>query len=296
MIRNSGARCRAASLCALLLMAAAACSREAHPAREYQLSGQILAIEPETQELLVKHEDIKGFMPAMTMTYTVSDAALLKDRVAGDLITATLQVAPEAAYLTAITKTGSAPIPDDARTTIPAAANVHVLQAGDAVPGTSLIDQDGREISLDDFKGSATAVTFIYTRCPLPQFCPLMDRRFAEVQKLAAADPALAGKVRLLSVSFDPKFDRPEALRAHAKKLGADPAVWRFATAGEEVVDRFAAEFGVNVIREKDGTITHNLRTAVIDPTGHVRSIVDNNAWAAEELVASLRDAIVSSR
>src|SRR5436190_11882142 len=263
--------------------------------RTYQLTGQILVVKPETREVLVKHEDIPGFMPAMTMPYVVSDAAILKDRAAGDLITATLKVASDGAYLSAITKTGSAPLPEDARTTIPAAANVHLLHAGDTVPQTTLTDQDGRAISLLNFKGSAAAITFIYTRCPLPQYCPLMDRRFAEVQKLAAGDPALAGKIRLLSVSFDPKFDRAEMLKAHAKKLGADPAVWQFATAEEAIVDRFAAEFGVNVIREKDGTITHNLRTAVIDASGHVRAIVDNNAWTADELVRSLKDALSSS-
>lgn len=267
-----------------------ACGRD--DSKTYQLTGQILVVKPETKEVLVKHEDIKGFMPAMTMPYTVSDPAILKDRAAGDLITATLKVAPDGAYLTAITKTGSAPLPPDARTTIPAATNVHLLAAGDTVPETTLTDQDGRPISLADFKGSAVAITFIYTRCPLPQYCPLMDRRFAEVQKLAASDAALAGKIRLVSVSFDPKFDRAEVLKAHAKKLEANPAVWHFATAEEAIVDRFAAEFGVNVIREKDGSITHNLRTAVIDPTGHVRSIVDNNAWTAEELAASLKDAL----
>ena len=260
--------------------------------RTYQLTGQILVVEPSAKTVLVKHEDIPGFMPAMTMPYTVSDAAILEDRVAGDLITATLKVAPDGAYLTEITKTGSAPLPDDARTDIPAAAGVHYLRPGDNVPDTVLMAENGLPIALTDFKGSAAAITFIYTRCPLPEYCPLMDRRFAEVQKLAAADPALAGKVRLLSVSFDPGFDGREVLQAHAKQLGADPRVWRFATADEKDVDRFAAAFGVNVIREKDGTITHNLRTAVIDPTGHVQSIVDNNAWTADELIRSLKDAL----
>jgi protein SCO1 len=276
------------------LSLAAACNRQPD-APTYQLTGQILVVKPETKEVLVKHEDIPGFMPAMTMPYTVKDAEVLKQRVAGDLITATLHVAPEGPFLSAITKTGSAPLPEDARTSIPAAANVHLLQAGDAVPATQLTDQDGRSIALADFKGSAMAVTFIYTRCPLAQYCPLLDKRFAEVQKIVAADPALAGKVRLLSISFDPKFDRPETLRAHANKLDADPKVWRFATADEAIVDRLAAEFGLNVIREKDGTITHNLRTAIIDPTGHVTSIVDNNAWTASELVTGLKNALATT-
>ena len=259
--------------------------------RTYQVTGQILVVKPDTNEVLVKHDDIPGFMPAMTMPYAVNDPALLKDRAAGDLITATLVVGEERAYLSAIAKTGSAPLPEDARTTIPAAAGVRILQAGDSVPDAPLIDQDGKPVSLRRFAGSALAVSFIYTRCPLPQFCPLIDRRFGEVQALAAGDPSLKGKVALLSISFDPAFDRAEVLRAHADKVGADPAVWRFATGEEAVVDRLAAEFGINVIREKDGTITHNLRTAVIDPSGHVVSIVDNNAWTADELAGALRNA-----
>ena len=277
-------------LIAGLVIAVASCSR-APETRSYELTGQILVVKPETNEVLVKHEDIPGFMPAMTMPYAVNDPALLKGRAAGDLIKATLVVGQERAYLSAITKTGSGPLPEDARTTIPAAAGVRILQAGDSVPVTPLTDQDGQRVSLKAFVGSALAVSFIYTRCPLPQFCPLVDRRFGEVQALAARDPSLKGKVKLLSISFDPAFDRAEVLRAHATKVGADPNVWRFATAEEAIVDRLAAEFGINVIREKDGTITHNLRTAVIDPSGHVVSIVDNNAWTADELASALRTA-----
>jgi protein SCO1/2 len=276
-----------------LSMLAAGC-RPAPEARTYQLTGQVLAVRSETKEILVKHEDIPGFMPAMTMPYAVKDARLLEGRAPGDMITATLVVEPNLAHLSAITKTGAAPIPEDARTTIPAAAGVVLLKAGDPAPDTALIDQNDGAITLNDFAGSATAVTFIYTRCPLPQYCPLMDRRFAEVQAAVKADPALAGKVRLLTVSFDPKFDRAAVLRAHAKTLGADPAVWTFATAEETVVDRFAAMFGVNVIREKDGTITHNLRTAVFDPSGRVSAILDNNAWTADDLAGALKAALAA--
>lgn len=275
------------------LLVAAGCSGEPD-ARTYQLTGQVLAVKTESNEILVRHEDIPGFMPAMTMPYRVKDAALIRDRVAGDLITATLQVEPNLAHLTAITKTGSAPVPDDARTTIPAASGIDILRPGDVVPETSLINQDGTPITLEDFAGAATAITFIYTRCPLPQYCPLMDRRFADVQALAANDPALTGQVRLLSVSFDPRFDRAAVLRQHAASLKADPTVWTFATADELVVDRFAARFGVNVIREPNDTITHNLRTAVIDRAGRVTAILDSNAWTADDLVRELKAALVS--
>ena len=277
------------------LLVVAGCSREPG-ARTYQLTGQVLVIKADTSEILVKHDDIRGFMPAMTMPYTVRDPALIKDRVPGDLIKATLVVEVNAAYLREISKIGSAPIPQDALTAIPAATGVEPLRVGQVVPGTALIDQDGKEIVLDDFAGLATAVTFIYTRCPLPQYCPLMDRRFGEVQRLAAGDPALAGKVRLLSVSFDPEFDRADVLRRHAATLKADPRVWTFATAEAAIVDRLAARFGVNVIREKDGTITHSLRTAVIDPSGRVTALLDSNSWTADDLVRELKAAIAATR
>ena len=273
------------------LVLAAACSREPE-ARTYQLTGQVIAVDVETREILVKHEDIPGFMPAMTMTYVVKDAVLLKDRAPGDLITATLTVESTLGYLSAIIKTGSAPLPEGTRTTIPAAANVELLKNGDRPPEARLIDQDEKPISLNDFRGVATAITFIYTRCPLPQFCPLMDRRFAGAQALVVQDPGLKGRVRLLTISFDPRFDRSAVLRAHARTLGANPLLWRFATADEAVVDRFAAAFGVNVIREKDGTITHNLRTAVLDPDGRVTAFLDD-AWTADDLVRELKAALV---
>jgi protein SCO1/2 len=260
--------------------------------RTYTLQGQILAVKVETREVLVKHDDIPGFMPAMTMAYVVKDAALLQERKPGDLITATLKVAAESAWLSAITATGSAPLPDDAPEKIPVGAGVTPLAPGDRVPATSLLDQDLRQVSIANWQGSVVAITFIYTRCPLPQYCPLLDRRFAEVQQAVLGDPDLRGHTHLLSVSFDPANDQPPVLTAHAKKLGADAAIWRFATAPEEVVDRFAASFGVNVIREKDGTITHNLRTAVIGPSGDVAALHDDTTWTAAQLVDELKHAL----
>jgi protein SCO1/2 len=146
-------------------------------------------------------------------------------------------------------------------------------------------------VSLSAWRGSAVVVTFIYTQCPLPDFCPLLDRRFAAIQAAAADDPALAGRVRLLSVSFDPDTDTPEVLTAHAAKVGA-LGDWHFATAPREVVDRFAASFGVNVIREADRTITHNLRTAVIGPDGRVAVLRSGNDWTADDVLADLRQAL----
>ena len=274
-----------------LLVTVVACGREPE-ADIYQLKGQVLFVRAASREILVKHEDIPGFMPAMSMTYTVKDPAVLDGVAAGDVITATLHVSDTLGWLSDIVKTGTAPIEPGSPTKIPAAAGVHVLQPGDEAPVTTLTGQDDQPLSLASWRGTAVAVTFIYTRCPLPQYCPLLDRRFAEVQALAEADPALKGRVRLLSVSFDPAVDTTALLRAHAGRLKADPSVWSFAVAPEETVDRFAAQFGVNVIREADQTITHNLRTAVIDPAGKVTVIRDSNEWTAEQLAGDLRRAL----
>jgi protein SCO1/2 len=272
-------------------MVLAGCQRSPET-REYELSGQILVVRPETSEVLIRHGDIKGFMSGMTMPFKVKDPALLRGRTAGDLVTATLVVAEDSAWLGTLTATGHAPVPDDAPGALPAATGVHVLAAGDVVPDTPLASPEGA-VSLRATRGMATAVTFIYTRCPLPDYCPLMDRRFAEIQRIVSGDAVLNRRVRLVSISFDPANDTPARLSEHASALGADPAVWRFATiADPSAIDSFAATFGVNVIREKDGTITHNLRTIVIDADGRVVSVRDGNTWTAAEVVSDLQKAL----
>ena len=148
-------------------------------------------------------------------------------------------------------------------------------------------------MSLEDWRGSAVAVTFIYMRCPLPQFCPMMDRRFAEVQRALAVDAGLARPRTAAVGELRSRHRHPRATSsAHATKLGADPAVWRFATAPRETVDRFAAAFGVNVVREKDRTITHNMRTAVIGPDGRVVAIHEGSDWNAAQVIDDLRRAL----
>jgi protein SCO1 len=276
----------------LLLVPTVSCVRAAPSERQFELRGQILEVRSDT-ELLVKHDDIKGFMPAMTMPYKLRDAQVGRGRAAGDLIRATLVVTDTDAWITDIEKTGAAPLPET-NTATSSGRDVPLLRPGDLAPDTPLTDEQGRAFSPMRWRGSAIAVTFIYTRCPLPQYCPALDRRFAAVQRLIQNDPSLNGRARLLSVSFDPDVDTPAALRAHAKKLNADPQVWRFATAPRDDVARFAAAFGINVIREQDKTITHNMRTALIDPNGRVLTIYDGTEWTADQIAADLGRALAS--
>lgn len=291
MIRNSGARGRAASLFALLLMTAA-CSREAHPAREFQLTGQILAVEPETQELLVKHDDIKGFMPAMTMPYKVEDASLLSSTQPGDLISATLVVADTSAYLKGITRTGHADV--QVPETQPEISVFDMVKTGDPVPDAPLVDEDGKPRPISSYRGKRLILTFIYTQCPDAEFCPLMSQNFAALQRQIAATPALSD-VQLLSVSFDPGHDTPSVLKAYAGTQEADPKIWHFATAPLDDVKAFAAKFGLTVTSNGSPILIHNLATAVIDAEGRLVSLHSTNQWKPADFVAQLTKASPST-
>ena len=269
-------------------MVVSACNRSA-PTKEYQLQGQILDIKPETSEVLVRHGDIPGFMPAMTMPYKVEDPKVLSGKEPGDLITATLVVGETEAHLSKIDKTGHAAIVD---ATAPAITESQILKPGDAVPDTTLIDENNAARPLTSLKGHRVALTFMYTRCPQPDFCPLMDRNFAAMQNEIKKTPGL-GDVRLVSVSFDPTNDTAAVLKTHGKTLGADPAVWHFVTTSTGDIKGFAAKFGVTSepSDESPAVLIHNLSTAVIDADGKLVKIRPGNMWTPADLLADLKAA-----
>jgi protein SCO1/2 len=275
-----------------VVVLAAACSRTP-PVKEYQLKGQILDVKPDTGEVLVKHEDIPGFMMAMTMPYK-ADAKILADKQPGDLITATLVVGETEAHLSQISKTGHAPVEDAPG---PAITVSSMLRAGNAVPDTNLVDENNTARPLTSLKGHRVAVTFMYTRCPQPDFCPLMDRNFTAVQNEIKKTPGL-GDVRLVSISFDPANDTPAALKAHAKALQADPAVWHFVTTSTDDIKPFAAKFGVTAAPSDEGpsVIIHNLSTAIIAPDGTLVKIRPGNSWTPADLIADLEAAPAPAR
>jgi len=262
-----------------------ACNREP-PARQYEMTGQILAIDTARKEVLIKHESIEGFMPAMTMPFPVKDDALLAGREPGDLVTATLVVAETSAHLSSLTRTGHAPLD----TPPPVSDAPRVLMPGEQVADALLVDQQARPRPFSSFRGHRVAITFTYTRCPLPEFCPLMDRHFVAVQKALQSTPGLSD-VRLVTVTLDPEFDKPAVLSGHAARLKADPAIWSFVTGEPDAVAAFARQFGIYT--EKDlGTganLTHNLRTAIVDADGRMAKVHSGNDWTPADLVADLK-------
>ena len=273
---------------ALLVLTALStgCQKPAVHTREFPLTGEIVAIKLDRTEVTVKHDDVVGFMPAMTMPFPIKDPAVLQGLAPGDLIKATLVITDEESFLATITKTGS--VPPGTRAVITAA--VPVLAPGEAAPDVVLVADDGRETTLASRRGSFVLVTFIYTRCPLPDYCPRMDTYFKGIQDAVTRSPRLKNRVRLLSISFDPDFDTPARLQAHARQRGADPAVWRFATAPPDRVAAFGARFGLEVIREgvDASSITHNLRTALVGRDGTLVKTYNGNAWSPDEVVRDL--------
>lgn len=270
----------------LALALTAACGRE-NPPRQFALAGQILAVHPETREITIKHGDIENLMPAMTMSFAVASPAMLEGRTPGELVKGTLEIRDSGVRLIALERTGVAPLPSPAEVALAAG----VLEVGDAVPDTAFIDQHDRRRSFAEWKGTATLVTFVYTECPLPTFCPLMGQNFATIQRGIAEDARLKGRVKLVSFTFDPERDQPAVLARYAARLKADPDVWTFLTGDRATVEKFAARFGVGLIRspETPAEITHNLRTYLIGADGRVLKIYSGNQWTPGAVLGDLR-------
>jgi len=278
----------------IVIVTALTCGACSPPAgREYELRGQVLAVDHVRQEVTIKHEDIPRFMPGMTMAFRVSDKTLLQDRIPGDLVTATLVVRDTDVHLRTLRRTGFSPV-----TAAAGPLPMVVLARGEPVADGAFLDESGAKRRLMDWRGKFLVVTFIYTRCPLPDYCPVMDRHFRIVQDRIRSDAALAGAVQLLSVSIDPRHDTPAVLSQHAAKLQADPSIWQFLTGDADQVERFAHQFGVSISRsaETDPEIVHNLRTAVVDGHGRLVTVMNGSQWSPSELMTELRNARADHR
>ena len=263
---------------------------EAQQFKTYPLRGKIVSTNPTTGEVTIDHQAIPGFMGAMTMPYKLRDNRILSELHPGDQVTADVLVSqtPDAAvFVDHFVVTGQAK-PD-----YRPAVQFHVPQPGDKVPDFRLINEDGRPIHLGQFRGKALLLTFIYTRCPLPDFCPRVTRNFAVLEKSLAADPALYGKTHLLCASFDPDGDTPERLKSYGETyMGPEApkafAHWDFAVSSRTELHPMAQWFDVGLTNEPDGTITHTLSTTLIGPDGNVVRFYPGNEWTPEELLSDV--------
>ena len=264
-----------------------ACSKSqpnSQPVRRYHLVGRVVSVNTDQASVLIDGKEIVGFMAAMTMPYSVRDAKTLAPLAPGDEITADVVVDDEGAYLEniVVTKKGDGKGPTGA---------TYAPKPGDKVPDFALINQDGKTIRLSAYQGDVLLVTFIYTRCPFPDFCPLVSRNFSKIYASLKKDPAAGPKVHLLSVSFDPAHDTPEVLRKYAETFrattGGDPYDrWQFAVIPKKDLVQVANFFGLYYDFDAGGQVAHSLSTTVIGPDGKVYKWYSDNDWKPDDLIA----------
>lgn len=256
----------------------------------FPLRGEVVEIDTARNRLMVAHEEIPNYMMAMTMPFKVKNRALLYDLQVGDTITATLAVSRTESWLETITVVGKGTAEDPQL--VAGAIMARMLKVGDTLPNDVYINQDGRRIRFSDFKGKAVALTFIYTRCPLPDYCILMSNNFARVQKLVAKDRSLENKWHLITISFDPRFDSPRVLKEYGKSYGADFTSWDFVTDPDTLgatIMKLADGLGLTYENDEGGLIAHNLRTVILDKEGKIAKVLQGNEWKAEEVADQLR-------
>ena len=255
----------------------------------YDLRGQVISIYSVKNEITLKHEEIPGFMPAMTMPFNVKDVSLLQGRMPGDFIEAKLVVTDNEAYLTTIVKIGFEELINN-ESLQNSLNGITQLRKGDLLPDTAFIDQDNSVQHFKAYRGKHLILTFIYTRCPLPNFCPLMDIHFQSLQKSILESKDLKSTTRLISISFDPDYDTPEVLKRHGDALNADYEVWSFLTGERKSIVNFAEHFGITVVQNESSPeeIAHSLRTVIADASGKLVKVLRGNEWTPDEILQEL--------
>jgi protein SCO1/2 len=288
-------------LCALLAFSAA-CNRGSQPgavnsstaAKRYSLKGKIMSVDKQAATANIDNEPIAGFMDAMVMPYAIKPPAMLDQLQPGDSITADVVVEPGKYWLENVKVTGHSTAPAGKPV-----ATLHIPSPGDEVPDFKLVNQNGKNISLHQYRGQTLVLTLIYTRCPFPDFCPRVSHEFAAIDRQVRADPARYGKTHLLSISFDPAHDTPKVLRAYGFSCAGskDPALfahWEFSAIPSAALPAFAEYFALTY-KEEGGLITHSLSTAVISPDGKIFKWYHGADWQASDLLQDIAAAAHSA-
>ena len=254
--------------------------------RHYEIRGIVRAPLSEEGKVVVEHEDVQGLMPSMTIPFKPLNPADAADLKAGDGVEFTLTLDDSGSSISKIRKIDASSVKLGVPAPRPPGSSVKRVKEGDVWPAFSLIDQNGKSVNQDTFQGALTLVDFIFTRCAVPDYCPLMTSNFSEIRSALDAE-ADAGKLRMLSVSFDPK-DTPDVLRQYAEAKKAD---WIFTTGNLDEIDNITKAFGVR-IEEEGGTYNHGLCTALIGPNGRILQIWRGNTWKPQEVIEAIRAAL----
>jgi len=256
------------------------------PQQRFDLQGKVLAVNKNEGTVTLAHKAIPGYMAAMTMGYPIKDKWVFDVLKPGQTIRATLVVASDHAWLEGMI------VSEEAKPQNPslATADSAYPSLGEEVPDFALINQDGKRIHLHQYHGKALLLTFIYTRCPLPNYCPLMSKNFAQILEQVQSDAKLSPSTHLISISIDPEYDKPAVLRAYGLEVAGDSHHfdhWEFASGTPEQVRKVAEFFGLKYWTE-NGQIVHELVTALIDLDGKVVKLYRGNDWQPAEVLVDV--------
>jgi protein SCO1/2 len=248
-------------------------------------------LEPDGKTAIIRHEAIAGYMPAMTMPFEVRDTNLLRGLKAGDAISFELAVTPAEGWIQAVTKLDAA-APEHAAQGAPQpvlhfSRALEPLEVGDRLPDYQFTNELGQAVRLSQFKGQVLALTFFFTSCPFPDYCPRMTSNFGQAERQLERMTNAPAHWHLLSISFDPAHDTPARLATYARAADYDQTHWSFLTGDEDQISGLAEQMGENYWHE-EGSIGHNLRTVVVDASGHIRDIIPGNKWTIAEFVQEI--------
>ena len=262
-------------------------------AKRYKLKGKIVSVDKAAKKAEIAHEEIPGFMAAMTMKFAIKDDWVWDELAPGADIQADLVVDKGDYWLE---KLGISALPNPNQSPLP--VNENFAQIGKQIVEFTLTNQDGKQISPKDFRGKAWAITFIYAQCPLPDYCIRMSTNFSDAAN-QLKDSDFKDKIALLSISFDPARDTPEKLKQYrqgylGKDAKADASPWQIAVGKDAEVRAIADFFGLRYeVDQNDKTnFNHSLRTAVIAPDGKVTKILAGNEWTPNDLLRELQAAL----
>jgi len=263
--------------------------------QKYPVRGTILQVNAPSGEISLDAEAIPGLMDAMTMPYKLADPSVMSELHAGDKIFATLLCDGDSGGCSNMRLTDIV-VSAQAKPDYKPMRQYHVPQPGDAVPSFKLTNQSAKSIHLDQFKGKVVLMTFVYTRCPLADYCPRMSRNFAQIDKDLSADKALYAKTHLLTISFDPAYDTPKVLKSYGEAYTGNYtnetfAHWDFAVPGKDDVNKMEDWFDLGVQPGENGSLTHSLSTLVIGKDGKVVAFYPTKDWTVGDAEAQMRKA-----
>jgi protein SCO1/2 len=264
----------------------------------YTVDGRVAGIKDGGRTLVVEHEKIPGYMPAMIMPLPVADSSMTVPLEPDDAIQFRLAVSDDSASIIALRELPDTAVArNPARTVTPidtTDGGTQMLQKGDQVPpALTLTTQAGKTLQIGNYRGQALVLTFIYTRCPLPNYCPRMSKQFATLQPTLRE--RYGQKAQLLSISFDPAYDTPKVLRDYAARYTDRLDSWTFATGDSTEIQRATQLFGVFTKKKDSDEITHNLTTALIGPNGRVRRLWRGNDWTPQDVRQAVDRVMASS-